>query len=489
VAILNIPDPVGRALTCAAAVGAMAALSAACLALSADISWFAFVPAAIPLAAAAAAVVLLAAVGKPWAVICVFAALMFLTNGNFRLRPEGDTGLDWQGALKFALWTICGLIGATQMPSPSRILSSPGAALWLCYIAVALLSAFYAPNPVFSFGYSISLLSLYVFNLALVCRVTEAQILWTTTISLAFFLAACWPVYWFVPEMGRFDDPTVNGFVTRMCGIAGQPVNLGTVCAVYLGAVFLLVWKRGCGIFAAIPLAALGVATLAATHSRTAELGLGAAILAVVFSRSTWLLALVGAGGAAAVAWASALTVQLSSLSEQFSRSGSADELTTLTGRTQVWDYTWQKILESPFLGWGYNSSKVVLGEYVGFDASLRVDNAHNMLLQNLLSVGFIGTLPLAGLLLKLIVDTVRGRRDPLGVLFLTVVFISGITDPSAVGTTPTVLTIMFMMASIWPWRDADEPAFSRLVPARAGRAREARCGLPAAGCDGGGAA
>ena len=458
-------------MVAAGLIGVFAVLSAVSLTMSSDMPLLVFVPVLCLVGLAGAGVVAFAAAGSVPAIIAFFAVLVFLTDGNFRVRPDGDAGLDWQGLLKFAIWAASGVIGLTHLPPFRRMLSHSGSALWLAYIFVALLSAFYAPAPAFTFGYAFSLLCLFVFTFALVERLSEAQILWTVTLTLAVFLLVGWLVYYADPELGQFADLTTSGFELRMSGIAGQPVNLGSACAIYLGAIFLLAWKRYCRWIVALSLATLGFATLAATDSRTALFGAAAGMLAVIFSRSSW--GLVGLGLVVTLGLGGALSfpIPLDALGTYFARSGDPTEALTLTGRTQIWDFAWQRILESPLLGWGYNSSKIVLAQHVGFANGLKVDNTHNLLLQNLLSVGFIGTLPLVGLFLKLVIDMARGRPAPLRVLFLVMVFVTGITDPSALGTTPTVLTLVFMLASLWDWKASNMTGAAR--PARLSMGRK----------------
>jgi exopolysaccharide production protein ExoQ len=425
---------------------------AECLMISAELPWVAYAPNLCLLGLIGAGVIGFAAAGSIPAIIAFLAVLVFLTDGNFRAHSDGDMGLDWQSALKFVVWTASGVIGAAHLPRIGRIFNHGGALLWLGYICIAFLSVFFAPSPVFSFGYVLALLSFFFFTFALVEKLSEAQILWTIALTLAVFVALSWLASILDPELGQFADPTEHGIEMRMSGIAGQPVNLGSVCAIYLSAIFLLAWKRYCGMMLALSLAALGIVTLAATDSRTALFASVAGMLAVIFSRSAWLL--VGMGLVAALALVGTLSfpLRLDAFGAYFSRSGDPTEALTLTGRTQIWDFTWQKIQESPFLGWGYNSSKVILAEHVGFANGLKVDSTHNLLLQNLLSVGFLGTLPLIGLFLKLMIDVGRGQPAPMSVLFLVMVFVTGITDPSALGSSPTVLTLMFMLASLSPW-------------------------------------
>ncbi len=68
----------------------------------------------------------------------------------------------------------------------------------------------------------------------------------------------------------------------------------------------------------------------------------------------------------------------------------------TFTGRTFIWDYVWGKILQSPFVGWGYNSfwfiGNLSPAHYEGTykDADIIVES-HNGYLDLLLTTGIVG--------------------------------------------------------------------------------------------------
>jgi O-antigen ligase len=146
---------------------------------------------------------------------------------------------------------------------------------------------------------------------------------------------------------------------------------------------------------------------------------------------------------------------KLMQLSGSLSRSGDPTELLTFTGRTEIWSFAWDKILDNPWVGYGYNSSKFILPQFAGLPG-LVIDEAHNMLLQNLLGVGVIGTVPLLCLFLTLIAAYLRrleATRD--GFTFLNLIW--GITVAGSFGSTPTVMSL----ATFCGLALAAQPAFS----------------------------
>ena len=433
-----------------AAVAAFAAVLVASVGYAADAPVLVFVP--LGLVAGVLGCWLLAAAyaGSPAAIMIYFAAITFVTDAQFRVRGAGDIDADWQSLLKFALWIGAGVIGAGHMPPLERLMGRPGPALWLAYIVIALLSSLYSPIPAYSFGCAFALLCFFAFAYALITRLSEGQIFWTFVLTLTVFNAISWVVFVAYPELGTSAAWTYEGILYRMCGIAGQATNLGEICAKYVGAVFLLWWAGRCRLLPALILVAFGAVTLVATDCRTMIIATGLGIAAVVASRSAWLLA----GGVLATLALLAVFLLVPHLSDalgaHFSRSGDATEVYTLTGRLEIWNFVWRQIMERPVLGWGYNSSKAVLGQHLGFENGLMVDSAHNLFLQSLLSVGFIGTVPLIGVLVLLGARLLM-RPPPLVAYFAIIVLIGSVSDTSAVGTTPTLLTLLFLMISIWP--------------------------------------
>src|SRR5262249_38395615 len=143
-------------------------------------------------------------------------------------------------------------------------------------------------------------------------------------------------------------------------------------------------------------------------------------------------------------------SLRLDALGGHFSRSGDPTEVFTLTGRLEIWQFVWERIVERPLFGWGYSASKVLLPNYTGFQDNLLIDTAHNMLLQSLLSVGFVGTLPILAVTFYLLYSVVF-RPYPFRDMFFLITIISAISDTAALGTTPTMLTLLFIMASVLP--------------------------------------
>ena len=432
------------------AVLAFAAMSAVAIQMSDRASWVIFTPLIAIALFVGLWITYRAVSGSTTAIITYLVLVVFISDAQFRARGAGEIGTDWQSLLKFGLWMGAGVIGIANAPPLRSWIGRFGPACWLAYAVMAMISSAYAPAPVYSFGCAVALLCLLPFSLALITKLSESQFLWTLTITLAVFLIIGWVVFYQNPRLGTSEFWTYSGMELRMCGIAGQANNLGSICAKYLGAIFLLWYGGRCRPRLAVPLAVLGIITLQASDARTGMIAAVVAIGAVILARS--MKTLIGASFAA-IAGAVAVMVfslRLDALGGHFSRSGDPTEVFTLTGRIEIWQFVWERITERPFFGWGYSASKVLLPNYTGFQDNLMIDTAHNMLLQSLLSVGFVGTLPVLAVTFYLLYSMVF-RPYPFRDLFFLVTIISAIADTSALGTTPTMLTLLFIMASVLP--------------------------------------
>ncbi len=448
--------PTREKMVIAAALAAFAGIGGTSLLYAVDAGWMVFVPLGLLAALVGAGVMAAAFAGSRAAILTYFVVIAFVTDAQFRARGAGEIDADWQSLLKFGLWIGAGLIGVAHLPPVGRMLSHPGSLLWLLYILISMVSAIYSPVPTYSLGCALALLCFYAFAHTLVRTLSQTAILWAFVYTITVFNLASWVVFYAYPELGTSLAWTLDGVFYRMCGLAGQATNLGGMCAKYLGALFLLWWAGRCRLVTASIFGALGVVTLMASDSRTMIISVVLGVGGVMLSRSMWAMATGALTAVVAFGVSQAFPQWLGSLGTKFSRSGDASEISTGNGRMEIWEFVWSKITEAPVLGWGYNSSKVILSQYTGFENGLMVDSAHNMFLQSLLSVGFLGTLPLV-LLLGWLAAKCLSRPSPMLAYVFILVAVSSMADTAALGTTPTVLTLLFMLVSIPPISEQHE--------------------------------
>jgi len=79
----------------------------------------------------------------------------------------------------------------------------------------------------------------------------------------------------------------------------------------------------------------------------------------------------------------------------------------TLNGRTEIWKAGWKFVEESPWLGYGFQADRLVLGTHM-----------HNSVMHAMIQTGIIGTIPFLGALIWvwfLLLKTLRNlnRLEP----------------------------------------------------------------------------
>jgi O-antigen ligase len=159
------------------------------------------------------------------------------------------------------------------------------------------------------------------------------------------------------------------------------------------------------------------------------------------------MLAAIGTASAAALALALGLGFlpPIQDLLMSVSRSGDASEVLTLTGRTDLWSFVLGKVAERPLFGYGFNSAETVLSRdwYGNADAGY---SAHNVLLQSLLTVGIVGTLPFALVYALLIHRWLTEQQQTLASYLTPYLMILGITEIH-IASMPVLLSLVVFLA------------------------------------------
>ena len=382
-------------------------------------------------------------ISGPVALRAAFAAAILVPSLSFRVRTVGETGLDWQNGVKLVAWALLLTLAIARRRQIGPLLGTPPVLCALGYAATALLSTLWSPVPPYTFGSALGLAAwLSAALLAVACMEENAAVrLLATVLALEIGLGLVGALV--VPDVAWLP-PSIEETSWRLQGFSGHPNLFGQhagllVLAAPAGGI--LARRRGRAIAGAMAL--LGVVGLAASGSRTTAMAVAAAGLVAAIGTKPrprrWLAAGMAAIVAAAALAACALLPAPEALFQTLSRTGASSELTTLTGRTDLWAAAWAHVLERPLLGWGFNGTEQLMLESVGRDFPGNAVNAHNMVLQGLMSLGFVGAMPgLAGLGL-LVVALVR-RPDRRRDAFVVFLFVVGFGEAEFFAT-PVLLT------------------------------------------------
>ena len=283
--------------------------------------------------------------------------------------------LDLQVYVKLAMVGVAGIYGAVGFLTEQRVrqvaLSFPLA--WILLIAcLYTVSSVFSVTPVPALASTISIFCVYLLTITMVVELGRENVVKVLFGSMGVFMIGSWVAFFFVPEIGVFEEPLADGeFAIRMSGIT-HPNSLGQHAGFCLisGAALWFGYRQRNFLIPFICLLAVGA--LISSLSRTA---IAATVFAFAVGFRHRILTgsvkslLVPAGMvlflglivlATQVDFSRAIERQLGAVS----KSGDSDEITTATGRGEIWTKTISLIKERPFIGYGPTTSKFLLGEY-----------------------------------------------------------------------------------------------------------------------------
>jgi O-antigen ligase len=362
-----------------------------------------------------------------------------------------------QAILRLALCAACGLYGLLFLPCTlQKLCSFPG--LWTVLFGIwALVTVPLSVSPTVSLTAVFALWCILLFAPAVVVHLGEARTLNVLLNSLLFFVALNWALYFFVPSLGRSLFEMPDGEIIYRFGNDSQQLGLQTTWAI--GFLLALTFSGMRRWFSTLIILVPLVMTMPLTQSRTGML----AAIAVV-SYVCWFyasvrtrLAAISCGGALALVLAVMLHLggglDLDAVASKLSRSGDADEIQNLTGRTAVWEHASQEIMASPAVGCGYGCSRFVMDVERKF-GTFMPNHAHNLYMNAALCMGFPGALLLAAMFLHQAVR-VFIRPSVIPGIAVVLVLVAGLTEYLLFGPMPRSHTVIWLITLYWQMGDS----------------------------------
>jgi O-antigen ligase len=372
-------------------------------------------------------------------------AVVLLSDATLRPGTGGASpGLDAQSVLKFGLWALGLLLlfwrrqvlAAALRHLPSAALAA--LAVW------SLCSAVWSLTPAYTAAAALAWLGVWVLATVFAAAFTRRQGAAVIALALGATLAASIVLYLLWPS--RAMTVTEGGLNLRLSGIYGSPNNLGRAAALTALLVWMAVgalrrWQAAAVLMLALPLCGI---CLVLSGNRGAALALGLAWGVYLLAGRPWQLVLAALTllfSVAVLALAPELRADLAGL---LSRSGRREEITTLTGRTDIWAAVIGLIREAPLLGHGFASTRELLPAAWWTAYGWTTTSAHNLWLQVAVTTGFVG---LALLLLGQLAWAWQALQRPQPVRDAAFVFVLviGLLESSAGG--PSVNLLSFVLA------------------------------------------
>lgn len=420
----------------------------------------ALVPFGIIGAAGFALVLIAAALGRRWAVASLLVFVIFGLSLSLRQRASGETGLDWQNGLKLVIWMLIPLVCLANVRRLLFYVREPTIVLGGLYGLLAIVSAIWSLTPAYTVANALGFAA-YLILACLCVSVLGLQ----ATLRLATFTLLAFVVSGLVAAV-VFPDaawlpPSAFEADFRLRGLSGHPNVLGEQAAV-LVTFAIICYRRGIlnrWVFIAALIAGFGA--LIAAESRTSAAAAIVVWIVIELRERRYLWPMAGIAllvGAIALPFiAIGGLPSMSSFLGLLARSGSATEITTLTGRTELWAVASELIARKPLFGWGFNGTEALMMGSVGRNFAGDPVNAHNMYVQTLLCMGFLGSLPafaFLGIAVKRMVTKPDAVRDQVVLL----VMIIGIAEVSLFAT-PGLLTLAFFIVLAGERRSSSQPA------------------------------
>lgn len=327
-----------------------------------------------------------------WLPVAMIVFIYFAMDFTLRSGNVSGGGFDIQSILKGIAWVFIlsfGLANGIRKVFDNRLLL-----IFFFYTLFAFFSAFYSKAFLLGLGSGIALLALSCFAGVIgTWPKNRLRSMWRGLFIASAVMACLSLVFYFVaPQMAIDNTAGPN----RLRGLTGSGNSLGPIMSIGVFA-GVYIWssdKKSLRIFTALGIAFL-LAALALSQSRASMFGLLAGFLLVAALSNLFafmLTAVIGSIGAWTVLQPGLLDSILGGLAGLITRSGRVNEITSFTGRSEIWAGVFAKWLQSPWFGYGLGSPRIIVAEAYRDQWGNTHESAHNWLLESLISFGITGT-------------------------------------------------------------------------------------------------
>ena len=366
-----------------------------------------------------------------------------------KLAPRAELLIRLAGT---GLAGLLGLYGLLCSPRVQRAMFSfPG--IWVTGIASCyVIGTVCSPYKGQALAHLVTFGCIFLFAPTAFAILGTRRMIEISLVALMTSLLASWFLYLFMPKYGvqlEITDESGSG-VLRMGGTS-HPNTLAGISGFAIIIACYLYFEFRTRLAYVLPIIGICLATYVFTQTRVAAVG---AVLAVLFAyKSFWvrrdifpLSVMLAMSGVGLFLWM--LLVGTGGIgAETFTRSGDAEEITSFTGRDEIWSYVVRKIGESPLVGYGPGVSKVYL------EQEEMLLHPHNVVL----SLGFVGGVFCAILGVFMFANQLWvswSCHYKLAAMFTIYVFLNSLTETFIFDYIPGTSTILWMVAIYWPALD-----------------------------------
>ena len=395
-------------------------------------------------------------------VIALFCIAVFNLS-DLGLGDDSDKiSIDFTVLIKVGSLALAGgygLIGMTDAKVRRLMFSFPVVWIWIIF-GFYCLGVVNSVLPKETIASALSIACVLMLTTRLLVQVGVKTVLTILFHAMAVFVVVSWFLFLFVPEIGVFEEDIVDGQqFLRMGGLA-HPNTLGQIAG--MTVVFVCLLHRNYGelsrwrwIIAFLALGAL-VASVSRTSLVTTALSI-AFVYRETFIKREYLPHVLGAAflgiiGFLALAATVDLGAMLESNLESVSKSGDTEELTSGTGRAEIWAYSMKLIGRSPLFGYGAATSKWYLSDYSLY--------THNLILNVAFSTGIFGGFACLTMVIGRI-RTLIHRPHPIADSLIAFILFNGIAENvifSILCGLPTIVWIVALSMPVLDDIEKDDP-------------------------------
>jgi len=366
---------------------------------------------------------------------------------------KDKVGLDLPVMLKLIGIGFAAMYGGLGFLTDRRVrdLAQSFPVFWVVIIiAMYFVSAPFAIDPKISLASTLSMVAVLLLTLRALVQIGIIPVLNAIFIGMGLFNILSWVVFFVWPEIGVLEEPLPDGkFAYRMSGLAHSNV-LGQYAGltVVLGTVMAFTYKKKSAMRLGLIAIALGalICSLSRTSLAATVFALAIAYRRVFFKpeylRRYVVATMVGIFALMVISTQVDLGAKIKEKMTMVSKSGDADELTSATGRSEIWAYAIRLIAERPLIGYGAATSKYYLARYSSY--------THNMILNVAFSTGIIGGFAC----LMMVLGRIRAMfiiSHPLADGILVFIIVNGIFENVIFAVLAGMPTIVWIMSLSWP--------------------------------------
>lgn len=348
----------------------------------------------------------MAAHRHPARAVSVGFMLLPIAQTKFRVRAFDASAageLDAQILLELGIYAVLGVIAV--FAASSRSFRARGLTraerLLAAYVAVAGGSVLWSLTPTITIVKGVQLAILFLLTVVAVRVLRPEGLMNAVALAVVPYVLICSAIAATVPS--AYARAVPHSPIPRFAWFYVHPI----AAAILTGFAILAVWTRTrfedgrrltVGAMAVlVPL----LAVLALTRSRVPAIAVFAAIAVITLRMRApqWVIAATAAGAVLVVGIYLSVGPNIlkwvahnsdNPLIRFALRNDTADEIATLSGRDELWKAARQLFEAHPGQGYGYGGTRLVLLAAVPW-----AGDAHNALIQSVVDVGVVGTLPL----------------------------------------------------------------------------------------------